>query len=441
MGILNIKDGQGGDKYLEYSGDGSEVNPFKAKSSIRDSFGNTMQVGSFGAAKVIIPTKRIAEFFTNTLNTDTRFNVTETGTGTVESQFNGSLLKLSTNGIGSSSVETKDLLVYQTGEDIECYFTFGVSAVPTAGSKALIGLFDNDSGVYIGHNGTNWIIGYRNIAVGIDVTQIINATPYNDFRNLHRIRVRFGYLGIGNILFEVKPEGKEAEWAELGIFETDGALQDRTHIGNPTLPIRAEVESTGQDFYLYSGSWRADTWGLPDSIQSIPFTDYGSADVDTNAGEELPFIGYRNPQTFDGYNNKKTSTLTNLEIATSSEGLYSFKIFKVPLGFIAGGFTPIDTFSPLERTTTFTGITITPPADESGISQISNGTTTLNIKPKFATFLAVASSGTGVNKLRLDFSIIGLKARPNEEYLVTKECLLAGAGSDITAWTLNYKDE
>ena len=382
-------------------------------SVVTDSLGNQAEIGLFGGTKVSQANVQVSLVFNKPLNLSREVKIS----GDVTSMHNGSLLKVG-GAVGVSNIETIEVLRYKTAQTIETYFTSSWSRIAFNGEEALIGLFDTNDGVYLGYKNFEFIVGYRHIDYG-DITQAIDISAF-DFTKIHRFRIKFGYLGVGNISFEVFVDSK---WHLLHIFETDGNLTQRTHVRTAILPMSCNVLSTEGTLELYSGSWNAQTYGIDSGQQEIPHFSQGTRVIDVNVGESLPLVAFRTVENFGGYINKVKSRLLTAEFATGSEGLYRINFLAYPAGSIATG-TFVDLF-----------------VDES-VMQINTDVTTipLNGKIVYSITLAVPSSGAGVFASSADFTKLGLKTIPGFEYLIVKECLMTGGGNDITTWNIAYVD-
>lgn len=387
------------------------------KSIITDSLGNDVEVGLFGALKTATPTDQVSAKFEIPFDTDRGVTLSSTGAGTVVSQFNRSLGKVQSNGVGTASVQTKRHLRYKPGSTVECYFTAEFGGASATGDESFIGLYDNEDGVYAGYDGADFICAYRNTNVGADVKQIVDVSSYT-MSNLHRYRIRFGYLGVGNISIEIF-NGKA--WDLLHLFETDAALSGRTHIGNPTLPVRMEVSSAANDIYISSGSWNAKTYDQNSKLQDKPVPVIGERDV-TPTAIGAPIFAVRNKTAFAGYTNKVRSQPLTLTIATGSEGLYSIDVYRAPAGsLVTGAWVDAKSgVSVIEVNETLTDAPI--------------GTIVLSLP------LAVPSSGTGVASVDVDFEKIGVDLYPGEELLFSKREIISGGGDDITIYSTYFND-
>lgn len=402
--------------------------------SISDNSKSKVSVGLFGALVTTNPTTQISRVFSQPIDSDRGDTVTVTGTGAVSNQFNRSLLLLTTGGIGTASIQTKTVLRYKTAADIETYFTARFVGTQSVNTSQYIGLFDDYDGVYLGYNGTDFVCGYRNVyANGItgvppvggqaDTQQVVTLPNGIDpIANIYRYRIRFGYLGIGDILYEVKPEGSD-DWLLLHRFNTDGSLTNRTHVGSPLLPMRAEVTSTDNEVSIYSGSWNARTYSERQLIEDKPFFSSGVRVVSGSTTPQ-PITAFRN-KTLDlsgNYPNKVISQMLSAQFATGSEGLYVIQVYKFAPGSITTGtFTSINTNSVLEENATFTTA-----ASAGGLM--------------WETPVAVPSSGTGVANISIDFDRLSFFANPGDEFGIYKTEVIGGAGNNETFWSIGYVD-
>lgn len=376
---------------------------------------NSASVGAFGELKVSNLIPQISQTFTNPLDLQREV----TAGGTYASQFNRSLLKVSGTGGGTSFVQTKQNLRYVTAETIEINFTASWSKTSIA-DYGLVGAFDANNGVYVGYVGENFVVGYRNTNVGADTTAIVDVSTLLTFGNLTRFRITFGYLGTGNITFEAYLGSK---YHLLHTFETDGNLFQRTHIGVPLLPMRAEVGSTDPDYFITSGSWGAGIYGSA-SPNDKPFFHKGIRAVNPSVGTELPVVAYRSKTSFGGFTNRVRSQLTGAQFATANEGIYLINFYAYPAGSIAtGAWSNVSPYSVIEANTTSTGVPV-------------GGT---NI---FSTIITVAGIGAGnASSVEYDFAGLGLEANAGDEFLITLQCVIDSGGINTeTIWCINYND-
>lgn len=401
---------------------------FAGQNTIVDSLGNEAEVGIFGGLKVSMPTAQVSLTFDKPFDINRDVINTTTGTGTLTAQYNRSLLRVKSGGVGTAKCASKRALRYKTGTTIESYFTAGFVGTPASGDTMYIGAFDNEDGVYLGYNGTSFVVGYRNInkdgGTEPDVQQVVDVTAY-DLSKIHRYRVRFGYLGVGNISFEVMDGTR---WQLLHKFQTDAALTDRTHVGTAIIPMCSQVVSTtGADIEILSGSWSSQTYSQEDSLQDKPFAHSGARTVVPAAGAERILVAFRSKTTFGSYTNKVRSQLTYAEFASTSEGLYRFSIWGLPAGTVtSGAFANVDTNSVMEVNDTVTT------TDATILAALSS--------PVFSTHVSVPSSGTGVATQSMDFERIGLYANPGDEFVITFTEIEGGAGSDQQIWSFIYAD-
>jgi len=393
-------------------------------SKIVDGLGNEVEVGLFGGLKVSNASPQISLTFDHPLSSR-RVKTS----GSPQAQFNRSLLKVS--GDTNDVVRTMSALRYKTAQTIETYFTAGFNGTYTSGTT-YIGLYDVYDGVFIGYKDGDFVVGYRNVfgssTASWDGTNVINpepdvlqvvSAPVN-VDKITRYRIRFGYLGVGNISYEYFDGDK---WVLLHTFKTDNNLLDRTHVGSAVLTMKCESSHAG--CFVLSGSWNAQTYGNDTGLQDEPFFSDGERAV---AGDVagLPVVAFRSMKTFGNYPNKVRSRLLNAEFSTGSEGLYKIEMYIFPEGTISGTWTAIDSGSVLEYNDTVNLVDIT--------GGLAAG------RRVFSTNLAVPSSGTGVASVSLDFEKLGVKANPTDEYVIVKRELVGGAGDAITSWSIAYQD-
>lgn len=379
----------------------------RTDSSLVDNKGNRVEVGVFGGLKSSSPNPQISITFDRPLSS--RQLITS---GTPAAQVNRSLLAVA-NG---DSVATVKKLRYRTAQTIETFFTAAFEgAFSGTTEETLIGLFDNEDGVYLGYIGADFVVGYRNINVGADVIQIVTPPPFPG--NIYRYRIVFGYLGVGDISYEYKKSG--SDWTLLHTFPTDGTLTSRTHIGSPVLPICAKCEHAG--CRILSGSWNAQTYGSDNQLQELAFSYRGQRSAPGNVVPQ-PLVAFRNRTVWGAYPNKIVSQLLAAEFATGSEGLYVIEIYPLPAGSITtGAWVSPNPESVLEANTTFTGA--------APLTQ-----------PSYALHISVPSLGSGIGLSSADITRFDLSLRPGEEAAIYKREIISGGGNDTTSWALRYID-
>lgn len=403
---------------------------FAGINRLQDSLGNEAEIGLFGGLKTADPTAQISMTFDRPFDIDNDVTNTVTGTGTLTSQYNRSLLRVKSGGVGTAECASKDTVRYIAGTTIESYFTANFVGTPAAGDTMYIGNFDSEDGVYLGYNGTSFVVAYRNInkngGTEPDVQQTVDVSSY-DLTKIHRFRIRFGFLGVGNISFEIM---NGTEWKLLHKFQTDGSFTDRTHLGTTFIPMCAQVVSTtGADIEILSGSWKSETYSKnAHSLQDKPFSVVNHRTVAPVAAAERIIVAFKSVATFGSYTNKIKSNLLYTEVATGSEGLYRFSLWKLPSGTVTSGtFNNINTNSVMQVNDTVTTTDATILAALTG-------------QPDFSTYVAVPSGGTGVGSKSLDFQELGIHAHPGDEFVLTIQEIIGGAGTDTQAYSIIYED-
>lgn len=424
-------------------------------SIIKDAIGNKANVDYFGSLKVSEPYLFIASNFINPLDKVQEFSVASTtGTGTIASQYKRSLLNISAGTTGTAVLRTRRVARWYTGTIVECMFSASWvgSGVGVAGHEAIIGLFDDADGMYLGYQGTNFVVGYRSRYVSgfvspassgdADVVAVVDMSAY-DLTKLHKFRIIFSEDCIGNITYQIYSGGN---WVTIHTFNNDGLLTNRTHIGTNISPMSAEVTSVSADIAIISSSWVTQVHGLNNLFLDKAWFNAGYRTVTPGVlgSGGNPIVAYRNLPTFAGYPNKIPIELKYAEFSTASEGLYRVNLFIFPSGTfingdpgtvgateIKGNFSAIDAIYSPSYTNT--------PLDFS--ADIAKGASVvLPSIPRFSIAIPVQTSGAGSAASSVDFSRLGMVASPGLEVLFTLEEIVAGVGTDTCTWSVSYLD-
>ena len=296
--------------------------------SIQDYLNRQGHVGIFGDQIVSPRLDDISvQFQYNIASNDVTSAVT--GSGVVE--HNGTNFMRVRAGTGAAAGTAKatsvDTVRYRTGHDIYVYFTCYFSA-PAANGKQYIGLLDAVDGVAIGYNGTNFGTLYRSGGADVFKTQsgfnknTMLAESFGDGSgyvldpskvNLYRINL--GYLGIAPIIFEVYG-GTDFGWIPFHVMEFTNQ-QTTTHLQNPILPMRVEVESTGNAVLdIHTPSWNA---GVLIDRQDEKADRFQTArNSKTSVSTETNIFTLKNLATFQGKVNHIVSEL--ISISASADG-------------------------------------------------------------------------------------------------------------------------
>ena len=425
-------------KYSAFSDNGDSTQ----SSKITDRLGNEVQVGAFGAMAVSNRQSEIALTFEYPLNPKTS-KVNTAGLGTVVSQYNGNLLKVQSNGVGTANFRTNQVVEYEAGSTIGCNYTVSFNGNINGTDKALAVFGDDEDGIIFGYDGSgDFVCGYRN--ENFASTTVSSDNFNGDFdiatylstnkSKMHRVRKTFGYLGVGDIAIEIKPDIQNREWQTVHVFKTDGALNERTHIGTAILPVSFEVESDSNDIYMLSGSMNGQSWGDGKGTQHRTEFDTFQGIVDASPNEQF-IIAYRSKATLGGKTNKIRTELIDFRASTDSEGLYEICFYNIPRDGITGanwGTVLIDSdpldLSALEKSTTST-------YDFSSDTPIYRIPITVQEAQG-----STSGSGDTIQVLK-DLGLIAYAE--NGEFLITKRLTGTTAGSDNTNQTnlyITYKD-
>ena len=296
--------------------------------SIQDYLNRQGHVGIFGDQIVSPRLDDISvQFQYNVASNDVTSAVT--GSGVVEHDGTNFMRVRAGTGAaaGTAKATSVDTVRYRTGHDIYVYFTCYFSA-PAANGKQYIGLLDAVDGVAIGYNGTNFGTLYRSGGADVFKTQsgfnknTMLAESFGDGSgyvldpskvNLYRINL--GYLGIAPIIFEVYG-GTDFGWVPFHVMEFTNQ-QTTTHLQNPILPMRVEVESTGNAVLdIHTPSWNA---GVLIDRQDEKADRFQTArNSKTSVSTETNIFTLKNLATFQGKVNHIVSEL--ISISASADG-------------------------------------------------------------------------------------------------------------------------
>lgn len=237
---------------------------------------------------------------------------------------------------------------YVPAHEIYVDFTTAFTIPTSANSFQRIGLYDSSNGVFIGYNGTTFVVGYR--SGGIDT--IVPKSSWDDpliggstslftrsgipeaidFSKFNIWRIRFGWLGGAPIVFEVvTPDGKWIAFHTIKYPNTNVA----PHIQSPNLPVTIEVSKTSADatnLLVRTSCWVAGTSSeaqlsiSPDGLlrtvshgANIFTDDFESTDLDFQNNWLLPIISSSGSYSLTNSNlNLNTSTVASRGILLQS---------------------------------------------------------------------------------------------------------------------------
>lgn len=265
-------------------------------------------VDTFGAG---VSHSRISQLNANfsqpLANNDVTSTVTASGTVT---QANGSVtIATGTTATSSASLATNTVLSYSPGREAYAVFTAAFTTPTSAASSQRIGLYNTANGFFIGYNGLNFSIGYRQNSSDV----FTNQTSFNEdtlqgninsrftrqgvpeainpaLKNI--FRVRFGWLGVAPIKFEIlSPDG---DWVLFHTIRYPNTAVP-PHIYSTALPITAEAIKTASDatnLQISSSSWDAgivDASGVDLSYNSTISAVNGAATSLTSGKNTISF--------------------------------------------------------------------------------------------------------------------------------------------------------
>jgi hypothetical protein len=195
-----------------------------------------------------------------------------------------------TGSSGSAIVQDRNRVRYRPGQESGAIFTARFTT--DADTTLAIGLFDNEDGFFLEHNGSEYRFVNRdtesdNVYSRSDwIDPLDGSGPSGvspDLSDLNIFRITFGYLGTAPAYLEYFA-GPLKGWITAERIDFT-AMSNGTNVRNPTLPLRMEASrsSGSNNGRLGSGSWmgyvltndevdpgirRFDTEGRRDTVSS-----------------------------------------------------------------------------------------------------------------------------------------------------------------------------
>jgi hypothetical protein len=267
------------------------------------------------------------------------------------------VLSTGTDANGKAVMQTIKSSRYVTGVGSVARFT-AIFSTPQANSQQLIGVFDDLDGWGFGFDGLQFGIFRRRSGVTTWTYQNNwnnNTFPGFDFSKGNVFEIKYQWLGYGMQTFSM--EDSSGGLSVVHVIEYANLNTD-TSILNPNLPIRAEVENTGNtsDITIESPSAVAGVEGF--ALSEAVSTNLAASGTVVGAnGTSIPIISLFNPTTYQGQNNRLFVQATRLTLAAEGNKPCTFRVIGggVPVG---GAFSAISSdISPVETNTTLTSLT------------------------------------------------------------------------------------
>jgi hypothetical protein len=274
MSDLTEIQASGSTKIVGASSSGSETNYANVNSSgeLYVTFAKAVETEVFGAA-VGSQRNNQVEINFETVPDASYITTTTSGGGSIAASGGHTAFSTGTATTALAKAISVKSTTYRPGNEVYAYFTAAFTTPTNANSYQRIGLYDAANGFYIGYNGTSFGVTKRTGSV--DTFSAINKDPLNGsatseftrngtpeainltYSNIFRIR--FGWLGSGNVFFEVfSPDAKWVVFHE--IKQPNTALNPS--IQDPNLNMTCEVSKTSSDatnLQLWTGCWAAGT--------------------------------------------------------------------------------------------------------------------------------------------------------------------------------------
>lgn len=331
---------------------------------ISDATGRTAMVTTFGQVATSHKDSQITEHFPYGLPS-TGVVSEVTGSGSIETE--DSLLKFkTTTADGTAYAESLQALRYIPGSMAYCFFTGVGFPEGVASCNAFIGPYDDEDGFAIGClDGVPTVLRRRYNGVTADTTYYsqsewsLDTLDGNgpsllnvDFTKGQVYSITYGYLGFAPIVYSIlSPSGN---WIPFHKIEYPNSSAE-THISQPYLPLRAEVDNTGSGAAIEIGIGSIDVGifngGKTDSSSRSQGVS-GDKALATPKSVTAPdyVIALRSKDVYQGRKNKISSVLSALSWATQdSVKSVTLEIIKNPTITTDGTWTDLSTnSSPLE---------------------------------------------------------------------------------------------
>ena len=267
-GVLNVTAYQGGTWTISGGGGGGSI--------ATDIFGTAVVTSRYNQLEINFETLPSSSLITNT---------TASG-GSVAASNGHTLYSTSTNANGSAKGVSVQSVTYRPGAEVYSYFTVAFTTPTSAASYQRIGIYDTNNGFFIGYSGTTFGVTLRTGGADTFTARASwNGDPLNgsstsqftragvpeaiNFTYTNVYRIRFGWLGSANIIFEVL--SPDETWVVFNTIRIPNS-QLNPSIQNPNLPMTIDVKKTASDatnLVMATGCWAA---GASTNVQPITTT-------------------------------------------------------------------------------------------------------------------------------------------------------------------------
>lgn len=283
---------------------------------------------------------------------DTRREIT--GTGSITHQDAKAQIHTGT-GIGSSYLESKEIVRYFTGHEVNLEGTFIFSA-PRENSKQIFGIGEardtTDGFIGFGYDDGTLSTSFAEFGLWLKTIEdgliFVNQSDFNGDKldgtgesgliinpqaeNI--IKISYGWYGILPIRVSIFNANTDS-WVLVHKY-SKGNNTIVPHLPQPSLPFSSYVESTsaGTDIVLQMSSIRGGIVGKP-SISSLTNRNFVVKTVKTIIGSNIPLISIRNNPTFQGKKNRVKLTLGTFTPISDGNKSVEFDVYKT--GTLTGG--------------------------------------------------------------------------------------------------------
>jgi hypothetical protein len=237
------------------------------------------------------------------------FSTTTTNSGNVGVADGVGFAETGTNS-GTAEVSDRNRLRYRPGTESGFLTTL---AFPERDSSADLsgGVFDDDDGVQVGHDG-RYYVAYRRSGTTTKIYRTNWDDPLDgsgpsgvsiELDKLNVYRLSFGYLGSAPIYWEILTGSDDEQW--YGFHREEFLNESQTNLQNATFPPRLHATSSGStNARIESGSWLAyHLNGVNADPQARPF-DAKNTRTSLSSSTNEHMLTIRVKSTYQGQTNK-----------------------------------------------------------------------------------------------------------------------------------------
>ena len=349
--------------------------------------------------------------------------------GSVGSQSSMGYVSSGTAADGQAKLYSVENVRYRPAHTAIAHFTALFESGPVEGADQYIGPFNSTDGIYLGYNGTDRVVGYRNTSTDIVIPEADwNGDPRvkdSDWTKLNLFRIKYGWLGASPIIFQTLLPGTD-QWVNIHTVRIHG-VATHPHIGVPSMPMKMMVKKTSgsTDVIIRTGSWQAGVFGFCQTCGNRPF----SASVSGSSVGTTPvtLAVFKSRDTHQGLSNKVFSRLLRYQfhvdtpVSSNDYGTIRFRLIENPTLTGTPSYVDLDADNSVMQNVT-------------GVSYSSGGIIGLTEYQGYA-----GGKGNTVPSVPSVSSELGLRLIPGRTYAIVAD-RVSGSGTPDVRATFNWAE-